>query len=165
MIPIFGGGTGKDLGDFRSRQQRYLHCSCEMHAAWHCHLGIGPKGQNIQRDTGGTDPISKNLTMGALKLCKYSLSEFQWWFWISQLPSRTSKNKRIKPSSLECRVALKGEGGFNAGNSYMGCADWLCFQAVLFLTAAFSCLEMFCSVRWVAVTANCLPHVPSPVYY
>jgi len=40
-------------------------------------LGNGPEGQNTQRNTGGLDPISKNLTMGSLKLCKYSLSELQ----------------------------------------------------------------------------------------
>lgn len=134
-----------------------------MHVALQCHLGSGPEGQNIQRNTGGMDPISQNLTMGALKLCKYSLSEFHWWFSISQLPSRISKNKRIKPNNFECRIALEGEGGFSVGNSYMNCADWLCFQRGFFLTAAFSCLELFCSIRWVAITANCLS--PCPLTY
>lgn len=101
MIPVFRGAAGKDFGGFHPRQWRCLHCFCQMHAALQCRLGSGPEGQNIQRNTGGTDPISKHLTMGALKLCKNSLSEFQWWFWISQLPSRIIKNKRIKPSNFE----------------------------------------------------------------
>lgn len=134
-----------------------------MHVALQCHLGNGPKGQNIQRSTGGIDPISQNLTMGALKLCKYSLSEFQWWFWISQLPSRISKNKRIKPNSFECRIALEGEGGFSVGNWHIWIVQIGSVSRVFFLTAAFPWLELFCSVRWVAITANCLS--PCPLTY
>lgn len=114
MIP-----EGKDLGDFHTRQWRSLRFLCSMHIAWWCHLRNSPEGQNIQRNTGGIDPISINATMGAFKLYKYSLSEFQWRFWISQLPSRISKNKRIKPNNFECRTALEGEEG-SVGNSYIG---------------------------------------------
>lgn len=91
-----------------------------MHIAQWCHLRNSPEGQNIQRNTGGIDPISINATMGAFKLHKYSLSEFQWWFWISQLPSRISINKRIKPNNSECRTALEGEEG-SVGNSQELC--------------------------------------------
>lgn len=64
-------------GDFHPGQWRCLHHLCWIRVVLPCHLGSGPEGQNIQGDTGGINPISKHLTMGALKLHKYSLSEFQ----------------------------------------------------------------------------------------
>lgn len=161
MIPKFRGAAGKGFWGFPSQAVEmlapFLLDSC---CTTQCHLGSGPEGQNIQRNTGGMDPISKHLTMGALKLHKYSLSEFQWWFWISQLPSRISKNKRIKPNSFECRIALEGEGGFSVGNSYIWIVQIGSVSRVVCLTAAFSCLELFCSVGWVAITANCLSSCP-----
>lgn len=132
-----------------------------VHIAQWCHLRNSPEVQNIQRNTGGIDPISRNAIIGASKLYKYSLSKFQWWFWISQLPSRTSKNKRINSNNFEYRTALEGEGG-NVGNSYIktlqiGSVSKAFF---FFLTAAFSCLSLFCGVQWVAITASCLSPCP-----
>lgn len=121
-----------------------------MHVALQCHLGNGPEGQNIQWNTRGIDPVSKNLTMGALKLRKYSLSEFQWWFWISQLPSRISKNKRIRPNNFECRIALEGEGRFSVGNSYMWIVQIGSVSRVYFNF----CLLLFGTVLQCMVSSN-----------
>lgn len=121
-----------------------------MHIAQCCHLRNSSEVQNIQRNTAGIDPISKHTTTGTFKLYKYSLSKFQWWFWISQLPSRTSKNKRINPNNFECRIALQGRGE-SWKFIYRNCADWLNFQSIFFLDF---CLLLFGTVLWCTGSGN-----------
>lgn len=124
-----------------------------MHIAQWCHLRNSSEGQNIQRNTGGIDTIPKNATMGTFKLYKYSLSKFQWWFWISQLPSRTSKSKSINPNNFECRIALEGEGG-SVGNSYIGTVQTGSISKAFFFFFLDCCLLLFGSVLWCSGSGN-----------
>lgn len=100
--------------------------------------GKQPRRENVRRNTGGVDSVSINLAMGSFKFCRYSLSEFQWWFWISQLPSRISENKSIKPNNFECRVCT-GQGRRVRYRQFirLGCADGLCFQRMGFYCCLF----------------------------